>query len=195
MKLQNGDQLYYQTKLTSENIWKFPIRFLIQAVRRKSITVGKKDYSFEHMGVYVDGYSYESLKKAHWDSSKKGTIKTPINFRLSVNSGDTKVMILRLKNPLSSDESERLKKDYQLHLNRKYSITEAVISWFENWLPEKLRKKWFKEPTTDEFFCSKYVNMGFYNIMRLKTLPRLFTPNESFIHWLPKCKVIKYDME
>ena len=91
--------------------------------------------------------------------------------------------------------SERLKKDYQLHLNRKYSITEAVISWFENLLPEKLRKKWFKEPTTDEFFCSKYVNMGFYNIMRLKVLPRLFTPNESFIHWLPKCKVIKYDME
>lgn len=195
MKLQNGDQLYYQTKLTSENIWKFPIRFLIQVVRRKSITVNGKDYSFEHMGVYVDGYIYESLAKAHWDSSKKGTIKTPVNFRLSVNSGDTKVIILRLKNPLSSDESESLKRDYQLHLNRKYSITEAPISWFENLLPEKLRKKWFKEPTTDEFFCSKYVNMGFYNIMRLKTLPRLFTPNESFIHWLPKCKVIKYDME
>ena len=195
MKLQNGDQLYYQTKLTSENIWKFPIRFLIQAVRRKSITVNGKDYSFEHMGVYVDGYIYESLAKAHWDSSKKGTIKTPVNFRLSVNSGDTKVIILRLKNPLSSDESERLKRDYQLHLNRKYSITEALISWFENLLPEKLRKKWFKEPTTDEFFCSKYVNMGFYNIMRLKVFPRLFTPNESFIHWLPKCKVIKYDME
>lgn len=195
MKLQNGDQLYYQTKLTSENIWKFPIRFLIQVVRRKSITVNGKDYSFEHMGVYVDGYIYESLAKAHWDSSKKGTIKTPVNFRLSVNSGDTKVIILRLKNPLSSDESESLKRDYQLHLNRKYSITEAPISWFENLLPEKLRKKWFKEPTTDEFFCSKYVNMGFYNIMRLKVFPRLFTPNESFIHWLPKCKVIKYDME
>lgn len=195
MKLQDGDQLYYQTKLTKRNIWNFPFRFVIQIVRRKSITVNHKSYRFEHMSVHVDGYIYESLGKAYWDHSKKGTVKTPAGYRLSVNDKDTEIIILRLKNPLSADEAGKLKKDYEINLNRKYSITEAVISWFENWLPEKLRKKWFKEPTTDEFFCSKYVNMGFYNIMRLKVFPRLFTPNESFIHWLPKCKVIKYDME
>lgn len=193
MKLENGDQLYFQTKLTWKNAWFFPMRFIIQLARREFIKIKGKEYSFEHVAVYVDGNIYESLGQAYWDKSKKGSIKTPYKKRLKVNGKDTKIIILRQKTALTDIESIDLKEDYEKHLGRKYNTLEAAISWFENWLPEKLRKRWFREVTTDDFFCSKFSNMGFYNIGKLSKLPRLFTPNESFIHWSNKCNIIEYD--
>ena len=172
MKLENGDQLYFQTKLTWKNAWFFPMRFIIQLSRREFIKIKGKEY---------------------WDKSKKGSIKTPYKKRLKVNGKDTKIIILRQKTALTDIESIDLKEDYEKHLGRKYNTLEAAISWFENWLPEKLRKRWFREVTTDDFFCSKFSNMGFYNIGKLSKLPRLFTPNESFIHWSNKCNIIEYD--
>jgi hypothetical protein len=94
------------------------------------------------------------------------------------NKSYTKVFVIRLNTAYSKTITTYINESRESQLGKKYNALQATISYFENFLPSRLKVAFLKKSKVKDFFCSKYVVYPDHKIEKIKELPRTLTPNE-----------------
>ena len=147
---EENDFIFFQSRFR----FKYLFRSIIQRFTGVEISIKERKYKFEHCARYSKGYIYECLGSAFWDTKKKGCIKT------------------------LADERMRYNKSLESQLGKKYTATQATMSYLENFIPSKLKILFLRKSKIEEFFCSKLAVYPEYKIGKIKEIPRTLTPNE-----------------
>lgn len=171
---QECDFIFFQSKFRL----KYLFRSIIQRFTGVEISIKEKKYKFEHCARYSEGYIYECLGSAFWDTKRKGCIKTLADERMKYNKSYTKVFVIRLNTAYSKTITTYINESLESQLGKKYSALQAIISYFENFLPSRLKVAFLKKSKIKYFFCSKYTAYPDYKIGKIKELPKTLTPNE-----------------
>ena len=97
---------------------------------------------------------------------------------MKYNKSYTKVFVIRLNTAYSKTTSDHINESLESQLGKKYNGLQATISYFENFLPSRLKVAFLKKSKIKDFFCSKYAAYPDYKIGKIKELPKTLTPNE-----------------
>ena len=171
---EESDFIFFQSRFR----FKYLFRSIIQRFTGVEINIKERKYKFEHCARYSKGYIYECLGSAFWDTKKKGCIKTLADERIKYNKSYTKVFIIRLNEQYSKTVSDYINECLESQLGKKYTATQATMSYLENFIPLKLKILFLRKSKIKEFFCSKLAVYPDYKIGKIKEIPRTLTPNE-----------------
>jgi len=171
---EENDFIFFQSRFR----FKYLFRSIIQRFTGVEINIKERKYKFEHCARYSKGYIYECLGSAFWDRKRKGCIKTLANERIKYNKSYTRVFIIRLNVAYSETIATYINRSLEDQIGKKYNALQAIISYFENFFPSRLKVAFLKKSKIKDFFCSKYAAYPDYKIGKIKELPKTLTPNE-----------------
>jgi len=152
---EENDFIFFQSRFR----FKYLFRSIIQRFTGVEINIKERKYKFEHCARYSKGYIYECLGSAFWDRKRKGCIKTLANERIKYNKSYTRVFIIRLNVAYSETIATYINRSLEDQIGKKYNALQAIISYFENFFPSRLKVAFLKKS-------------------KIKELPKTLTPNE-----------------